>query len=190
LFADGSAYYSPDNRNLGGGGSTVSAAPTANSLVKLLVRVGGGLLSQFADGLVYLSPDGKNLAGGGGTIRVPAWDTSIANGPFAARDSAQGAEFAGRLWLSGGFRGPKGQDSCFNTCSFFELWSSTTRRHVPGMRPQTSQRPPCRIRGTRHRLKTTAFKTPRCRRISTIHTVRSWFGTATCPQSVDGVELR
>ena len=125
LFADGTAYFSPDNRNLGGGGSTVSAAPTAKSSVKSLVRVGGGLLTQFANGLVYLSPDGKNLAGGGGTIRVPTWNTSIANGPFAARDSAHGAEFAGRLWLSGGFRGPADKDSCFNTCSFFELWSST-----------------------------------------------------------------
>ena len=125
LFADGSAYYSPDNRNLGGGGSTVSAAPSTKSPIKLLVRVGGGLLTQFANGVVYLSPDGENLAGGGGTISVSAWNTSIANGPFAARDSAHGAEFAGRLWLSGGFRGPKGQDSCFNTCSFFELWSST-----------------------------------------------------------------
>jgi hypothetical protein len=125
LFAGGEAYYSPDNRDLGGGGTTISVASTAHSSIKALVPVGGGLLTQFTNGLVYLSPDGKNLAGGGATIRVPAWNSSIANGPFQARDSASGAQFAGRLWLSGGFRGPTFKDSCFDTCSFFELWSST-----------------------------------------------------------------
>jgi hypothetical protein len=130
LLNGGAAYYSPDNRNLGGGGTTVSAAPTTPSPIKALVRVGGGLLTQFTNGLVYLSPDGKNLAGGGATIRVAAWDTSIPNGPFRLRDSAHGADFAGRLWLSGGFTGPTMSDSCFYTCSFFELWSSTDPQGV------------------------------------------------------------
>lgn len=125
LFASGEAFYSPDNRDIGGGGNTVAAAPGTHSPVTRLVKVGGGLLSAFANGEVYLSPDGKNLAGGGGTIRVPAWDTSAGNGPFPARDSAHGATFLGHLWLSGGFADPTNSDSCFLSCSFFDLWSST-----------------------------------------------------------------
>ena len=123
LFADGSAYYSPDNQNLGGGGQTVPA--TADNTVKRVVKVGGGVLAQFASGNIYLSPDGLNLAGGGHTIAVPSWDASLANAPFPARDSAHGAQFLGHLWVSGGFSDPTNSDSCFATCSFFDLWSST-----------------------------------------------------------------
>jgi hypothetical protein len=123
LFADGSAYYSPDNQSLGGGGQTVPA--TADNTVKRMVKVGGGVLAQFASGNVYLSPDGMNLAGGGHTIAVPSWDASLANAPFPARDSAHGAQFLGHLWISGGFSDPTNSDSCFATCSFFDLWSST-----------------------------------------------------------------
>ena len=124
LFKGGSAFYSPDNRNIGGGGSTVAAAPST-ATVTTLVQVGGGVLAEFAGGAVYLSPDGQNLAGGSGSIASPAWDTSIADGPFAGRDSAQGIEFDGHLWLSGGFDDPTGSDSCFTTCSFFDLWAAT-----------------------------------------------------------------
>lgn len=123
LFGDGSAYYSPDNQNLGGGGGTVSAT-TVQSVTRL-VKVGGGVLAQFASGAVYLSPDGMNLAGGGGTIAVPPWDASPANAPFPARDSAHGAQFLGQLWVSGGFSDPTNSNSCFATCSFFDLWTST-----------------------------------------------------------------
>jgi hypothetical protein len=130
LFGRGAAYYSPDNRNIGGGGTTVSATSGTQSSIEALVPVGGGLLAQFTNGSVYLSPDGKNLAGGGATIHVPAWNTSIPNGPFQARDSAHGAAFSGRLWLSGGFRSSANTNSCFNTCSFFELWSSTDPQGV------------------------------------------------------------
>ena len=89
------------------------------------MKVGGGVLAQFASGRVYLSPDGMNLAGGGHTIAVPSWDASPANAPFPARDSAHGAQFLGQLWVSGGFSDPTNSDSCFATCSFFDLWSST-----------------------------------------------------------------
>ena len=124
LFAGGTAFYSPDNRNLGGGGSTISAAPGGVSPINRLVKVFGGVLAEFSNGAVYLSPDGRNLAGGGGTIPVPAWG-SFGNGPFAPRDSARGADFLGRLWLSGGFNDPTDTNSCFQTCSYFDLWSST-----------------------------------------------------------------
>ena len=122
LFDNGTAFYSPDNRNLGGGGKTVPAG--GSGAVKTLVPVGGGVLAQFASGSTYLSPDGQNLSGGGSTIVVPAWDTSIADGPFPRRDSAHGAIFLGRLWISGGFADATNSNSCFVTCSFYDLWSS------------------------------------------------------------------
>jgi len=125
LFHGGSAFYSPNNRDIGGGGTTVSAAPSARSSITKLVKAGGGVLTEFANAEVYLSPDGQNLAGGGATVLVPAWDASVVNGPFGPRDSAPGIDFAGHLWLSGGFSSPTYSDSCFSTCSYFELWSST-----------------------------------------------------------------
>jgi hypothetical protein len=124
-FQGGSAFYSPNNRDIGGGGTTVSAAPSARSPITALVKVGGGVLTEFANGAVYLSPDGRNLAGGGATVHVPAWNATVVNGPFPPRDSAQGTEFAGHLWFSGGFADPTNTASCFNTCSYFDLWSST-----------------------------------------------------------------
>jgi hypothetical protein len=125
LLKDGSAYFSPNNRDLGGGGLTVSAVPAAVESVKQLVGVGGGVLAEFESGVVYLSPDGLNLAGGGSTVRVAEWNTSWPNAPFPPRDSAHGVEFQGRLWLSGGFDDSTGDNSCFTTCSYFDLWSST-----------------------------------------------------------------
>ena len=121
LMKSGSAYYSPNNRNLAGGGSTVAAA---NASIKTLVKVGGGVLAEFTNGAMYLSPDGRNLGGGGATVFVPAWNASSGNGPFGARDSAAGAQFAGRLWLSGGYSSPTNTNSCWATCSYFDLWSS------------------------------------------------------------------
>jgi hypothetical protein len=123
LLSGGTALYSPDNRAIGGGGNTVPAAPRA--YVVGLVPVGGGMLTEFGNGTVYLSPDGKDLAGGGGTIAVASWNTRYGNGPFPARDSAHGVEFLGKLWVSGGFADATKTDSCFSTCSFFDLWSST-----------------------------------------------------------------
>lgn len=125
LFDGGVAYYSPDDRDIGGGGNTVSATGTSHVPVTRLVPVGGGVLAQFASGVVYLSPDGRNLAGGGRTIRVPQWNASIPDAPFAPRDSAHGAQFLGHLWVSGGFSNATNANSCFTTCSYFDLWSST-----------------------------------------------------------------
>jgi hypothetical protein len=99
--------------------------PDGRGTITTIVQVGGGVITQFNNGNMYLSPDGQNLAGGGATVSVAKWDTSIANGPFGARDSAHGTVFGGHLWLSGGFDDPTGSDSCFDTCSYFDLWGST-----------------------------------------------------------------
>ena len=124
LFQGGTAYFSPDNRNLGGGGATLAAAPGVTSPIAQLVQVGGGIITGFANGDMYLSPDGQHLAGGGATVKVFPWNTSIADGPFGERDSAHGTEFAGQLWLSGGYNDPTNSASCYSTCSYFDLWSS------------------------------------------------------------------
>lgn len=118
LLSNQAAYYSPNNRNLGGGGSTVHAS---GQPVVQLVKVGGGVLAEFAGGVVHLSPDGTKLDAG---VAVPSW-VQLPDGPFAPRDSVHGAAFAGRLWFSGGFADPANADSCFTTCSFFDLWSSS-----------------------------------------------------------------
>ncbi|GAC1331767.1 MAG: hypothetical protein NVSMB15_06410 [Steroidobacteraceae bacterium] len=146
LMQNGSAYFSANNRDIGGGGTTIAAAPAAHSQLKALLKVGGGTLAEFADGSVYLSPDGKNLAGGGSTISIPQWNASPANGPFAPRDSAPGTAFAGRLWLSGGYSSPTNSNSCWTTCSFFDLWSSadlsgTTWNQAPSFRTATTPTP-------------------------------------------------
>jgi hypothetical protein len=146
LLKDGSAYFSPNNRALGGGGITVSALATAAvSPIKLLVGVGGGVLTDFQNGSVYLSPDGLNLAGGGSTVAVAEWNTSWPNAPFGPRDSAHGVEFHGHLWLSGGFDDPQGGDSCFSTCSYYDLWaadlSGTTWNSTPSFATATSPDP-------------------------------------------------
>lgn len=123
LLANGTAYYSPDNSNLGGGGNTVSAS-NSNFLVQRLVPVSGGVLAQFNSGSVYLSPNGQNLDGGGHTVGVADW-TAEGNAPFAPRDSAHGAIFLGHAWVSGGYTVPTNSDSCFLTCSYFDLWRSS-----------------------------------------------------------------
>jgi hypothetical protein len=125
LLKNGSAYFSPNNRDLGGSGLTVAALPATSTPIQMLVGVGGGVLAQFKSGAVYLSPNGLNLAGGGSTLASPQWNTSWPSGGFGPRDSAHGIEFLGHLWLSGGFDDPSGENSCFSTCSYYDLWSST-----------------------------------------------------------------
>jgi hypothetical protein len=124
LFSDGVAYYSPNDRDIGGGGSTVAAASADAPAITKLVPVGGGVLAQFVGGGVYLSSDGRNLSGGAGSVAVPEWNATITNAPFAPRDSAHGAQFLGVLWVSGGFSNATNSNSCFTTCSYFDLWSS------------------------------------------------------------------
>ena len=124
LFASGTAFYSPDNRNIGGGGNTILATSSSKTQITRLVQVGGGVLAELNSGAVYLSPDGTHLDGGGNTVGVANW-AAHGNAPFAARDSAHGALFLERLWVSGGYTVPTNNNSCFLTCSYFDLWSST-----------------------------------------------------------------
>lgn len=126
LFNNGAAYFSPDNRDIGGGGNTIYAYAGPN-LIQRILSVGGGLMTEFGGGGVYLSPDGKNLGGGGSTVSVANW-VHASDGPFPVRDSAHGAVFNGRLYLSGGFF-----DSDFNepqvlyaSLNFFDLWTTAS----------------------------------------------------------------
>ena len=123
LFGDGSAYYSPDNQNLGGGGT--DRLGHAVAVVTRLVKVGGGVLAQFASGGVYPQPGWHESRRRRSHDCRATVDASPANAPFPARDSAHGAQFLGQLWFSGGFSDPTNSDSCFATCSFFDLWTST-----------------------------------------------------------------
>jgi hypothetical protein len=120
LFADGAAYYSPLNRNLRGGGNGTVEAASARQITRL-VKISGGVLAEVTAGGVHLSTDGKQLTAG---ASVAAW-ASPANAPLPARDSAHGAAFGGRLWVSGGFADPDNDNDCFSTCSYFDLWSTT-----------------------------------------------------------------
>ena len=123
LLVDGQAYYSPDNRNLCGGGNTVAAA-SSGAAVSALQPVGRGVLARFEDGRVFLSSTGRYLDGGPGTVAVAPW-VARGNGSFPPRDSASGAQFQNKLWLSGGYALATNSNSCFYTCSFFDLWSSS-----------------------------------------------------------------
>jgi hypothetical protein len=72
LFQDGTAWYSPNGINLGGGGSTVKAYTGTETVVQI-VPVGqngsGGVDTLLKSGVsnhVFYSPTGTNLGGGGG----------------------------------------------------------------------------------------------------------------------------
>lgn len=69
LFSGGGAYYSPDGRNLGGGGWTQPGYLGSQRIVHI-VPVTGGVLTRFSGGGVYRSPDGRNLGGGGYSVRA------------------------------------------------------------------------------------------------------------------------
>jgi hypothetical protein len=68
LFSKGGVYFSPDGRNLGGGGNTIHAYDGTESIVQM-VAAGGGVDTLFSgsSSRVYFSPDGKNIGGGGDT---------------------------------------------------------------------------------------------------------------------------
>ncbi len=67
LFSGGGVYFSPDGKNLGGGGKTVSAYGGTQTVMQM-VAANGGVDTLFSGGGVYFSPDGKNLGGGGKTV--------------------------------------------------------------------------------------------------------------------------
>lgn len=62
-------YFSPDGRNLGGGGNTLSEGVLDRSVV-YMVAYQSGLITSFSDGTAYYSPDGQNPGGGGNTVQV------------------------------------------------------------------------------------------------------------------------
>ena len=66
LFDGGGVYFSPNGRNLGGGGNTVRAY-TGTQSVTQMVSAAGGVETQFDDQSIYFSPNGQNLGGGGAT---------------------------------------------------------------------------------------------------------------------------
>ncbi len=118
-FSNGAVYYSPNNRSVGGGGSTVSAYNGSIAMARI-VKVGSGLLTEFQNGAVYLSPNGQNLGGGAATISVANW-IHAPNGPFPKRDSAKGAVYNNRLFLSGGVYNVDQT----GTYSYFDLWNTS-----------------------------------------------------------------
>jgi hypothetical protein len=61
-------YYSPDGRNIGGGGQTVYAYNGTQSVVQM-AHDGLGVDTLFSGGGLYFSPDGRNIGGGGDTVR-------------------------------------------------------------------------------------------------------------------------
>jgi hypothetical protein len=130
LLADGSAAYSANYTQLPPSSKAVVAYSGSIAPVRI-ISVGGGVETQFADGSVYLSPDGLNLGGGGHSVRVNPWVLVTPHGAFGAayggRDSAKGAVYQNKLWLSGGFHGPQGSTSpdCTGVCSFYDLWYSS-----------------------------------------------------------------
>lgn len=126
LFGDGAAYYSPNNRSIGGGGSTISAYSGPLAIERIL-KIGGGLLTQFSGNAVYLSPNGRDLGGGGSTISVANW-VHAPDGPFPVRDSAHGAVFDGRLYLSGGFFDSvyQQQQNLYPSYNYFDLWNTAS----------------------------------------------------------------
>ena len=130
LLADGTAAFSANYTQLPPSSQAVVAYSGSIAPVRI-ISVGGGVETEFADGSVYLSPDGLNLGGGGHSLRVSPWVLVTAQGAFGAtyggRDSAKGAIFQNKLWLSGGFHGPQGSTSpdCTGVCSFYDLWYSS-----------------------------------------------------------------
>ena len=62
-------YFSPDGRNLGGGGSTLSLGVLDRTVVQM-ISYQSGVITAFDDGSIYYSPDGQNLGGGGNTSQV------------------------------------------------------------------------------------------------------------------------
>jgi hypothetical protein len=68
LFSNGSAYYSPDGKGLGGTGSTIRAYSGAGVITAIVPALGGAVDALFSNGSAYYSPDGRNLGGGGNTI--------------------------------------------------------------------------------------------------------------------------
>jgi hypothetical protein len=66
-FTNGRITFSPDGRNLDGGGATVTVYNGIQTVASF-VPYAGGVLTAFSGGGLYFSPDGRNLGGGGATV--------------------------------------------------------------------------------------------------------------------------
>jgi hypothetical protein len=62
-------YFSPDGKNLGGGGNTVSLGVLDRTIVQM-ISYQSGVITAYDDGSIYYSRDGQNLGGGGNTVQV------------------------------------------------------------------------------------------------------------------------
>jgi hypothetical protein len=62
-------FFSPDGRNLNGGGRTVRVYAGRASVVSM-TPYSGGVMTAFSDKGVFFSPDGQNLHGGGRTFQT------------------------------------------------------------------------------------------------------------------------
>ncbi len=75
-FDGGGVYFSPDGRNLGGGGNTGRVYRGSQLVKKMLCERGTGvggsdsIITTFSGGGVYKSIDGDNVGGGGRTHRL------------------------------------------------------------------------------------------------------------------------
>ncbi len=68
-FANGPVYFSPNGRDVGGGGNTRQVYSGTQTAVGML-EYNGGIFTAFSGRSIYFSPTGQNLGGGGNTMRV------------------------------------------------------------------------------------------------------------------------
>lgn len=109
LYSDGTAILTTD-------AGKQDVTPAGSTRIQAIAGISGGVQVQFADGSVYYSPDGTQLQGGGSTVELPYVHVIASNAQFGPRDSARGIEFAGQLWLSGGYHNM--------TESYYDIWYS------------------------------------------------------------------
>lgn len=109
LYSDGTAFLTNgDSQQL-----NANFGPTP---IQAIAAVAGGVQAKLTNGDVFFSPDGLSLGGGGHSVKLPHMHTVTGNAQFGPRDSARGIDFAGQLWLSGGYFDA--------TNSYFDIWYS------------------------------------------------------------------
>jgi hypothetical protein len=75
-FSGVGIYFSPDGKNLGGGGQTRVVYPGSGWVIAM-IPYKQGVVTAFSGGHIYLSPDGENLGGGGQTEVVYSGSQSV-----------------------------------------------------------------------------------------------------------------
>jgi len=62
-------YYSPDGRNLGGGGTSVRIYDGADEILQIVpVGSGDAVVTLFQGGSAFYSPNNRDIGGGGTTV--------------------------------------------------------------------------------------------------------------------------